>query len=256
MTAVFDSYAAYYDLLYRDKNYSAEANFVDELLAKHGVPDRGTLLELGCGTGKHAAELARKGYGIHGLDVSVSMVQAANDQKPSEIAQLLQFELGDVRTARIGRQFDAVISLFHVASYQVTNADLTAMFQTAAMHLKAGGVFLFDCWYGPGVLTDLPVTRVKRMSGATANVLRIAEPVMHPNENIVDVNYTVQVQQRGEDHVSEIHETHRMRYLFTPELEWILERAGLQMVESVDWLTGTPIGLKSWTATFVAVKLA
>ncbi len=132
MTAVFDSYAAYYDLLYGDKNYSAEANFVDDLLAKHGVPDRGTLLELGCGTGKHAAELARKGYGIHGLDVSVSMVQAANDQKPSEFAQLLQFELGDVRTARIGRQFDAVISLFHVASYQVTNADLTAMFQTGS----------------------------------------------------------------------------------------------------------------------------
>ena len=51
---------------------------------------------------------------------------------------------------------------------------------TAAKHLKPNGVFIFDFWYGPGVLTDPPVVRLKRLENEEIEVLRIAEPVMHP----------------------------------------------------------------------------
>jgi len=254
MSTVFDVYAAYYDLLYQDKDYKAETNFVHDLLAKHGVPARGELLELGCGTGKHAEAFARLGYRLHGVDMSPAMVAAANARKPADIADQLEFALGDVRDVLVGKSFDAVISLFHVASYQTTNADLSAMFQTASEHLNTGGVFLFDCWYGPAVLTDRPVVRVKRMSNEAVEVLRIAEPEMYPNENIVDVNYTVHVKQKGEERVSELREKHRMRYLFAPEVELLLEQAGMRMVERMEWLTGKSTSFDSWAATFVAVK--
>src|SRR3546814_3756666 len=45
----------------------------------------------------------------------------------------------DVRTARFDRTFDAVVSLFHVMSYQVTNSDLIETIRTASSHLAAGG---------------------------------------------------------------------------------------------------------------------
>jgi len=170
MSQVFDAYAAYYDLLYQDKDYQTEADFVHALLAKHGVPAGGQILELGCGTGKHAECFARMGYTLHGVDMSPAMVDVANARKPADVAAKLEFAVGDVRDVWVAKQFDAVISLFHVASYQTTNADLLAMFKTAATHLKPGGVFLFDCWYGPAVLSDRPVMRVKRMQNDAVEV--------------------------------------------------------------------------------------
>jgi len=253
MTMVFDAYATYYDLLYRDKDYEGEANFVQNLLSKHGVHS-GRILELGCGTGKHAALLAGMGYSVHGVDMSPAMVEAANARTPPQLTHQLKFEVGDVRTARVGGQFDAVISLFHVASYQTTNDDLLAMFQTAAAHLKSGGIFLFDCWYGPAVLTDRPAVRVKRMENEMVTVMRIAEPVVHPNENVVDVNYSVLVTNRSENQTVEIKEVHRMRYLFAPEIKTILASSGFAPIAMVEWMTGRDLGFNTWSATVVAVR--
>lgn len=253
MTKVFDAYAAYYDLLYKDKDYAGESEFVRNLLTQHGVTS-GSILELGCGTGQHAQHFARMDYAVHGVDISHGMVQLANARKPSELINKLVFEVGDVRSIRIGRQFDAVISLFHVASYQITNDDLAAMFETAAAHLKPGGAFLFDCWYGPAVLTDRPAVRVKRMQGDGFDVLRIAEPVMHPNENVVDVNYTVQITKHAGNYVENIHETHQMRYLFKPELEVMLSSVGLKMQRAQEWMSGKNLNSDTWQATFLSQR--
>ena len=117
MTEVFDAYAAYYDLLYRDKDYPAEARYVQSLLRRHGVSDGAgntTILELGCGTGKHAEQLGQLGFSIHGLDSSPSMVERARKRTASQLASRLQFDVGDARSTRLNRTFDAAISLFHV----------------------------------------------------------------------------------------------------------------------------------------------
>jgi SAM-dependent methyltransferase len=253
MSRVFDAYAAYYDLLYKDKDYVGEAQFIRDLLSKHGVGS-GNILELGCGTGKHAEHLVRLGYGVHGVDMSPAMVDSANARKPAEFCDRLTFEVGDARTVKVAGEFNAVVSLFHVASYQTRNDDISAMFWTAASHLKVGGLFIFDCWYGPAVLTDRPTVRVKRIEGDTFDVLRIAEPAMHPNENVVDVNYTVQVTRKPDGQVSQFQETHRMRYLFAPEILLYLELSGMRQVSMVEWLTGAEAGFETWGVTFVAEK--
>lgn len=254
MTRVFDAYAAYYDLFYKDKDYAAESEYVRKLLAQHGVSG-GEILELGCGTGQHAHHFARVGFTVRGVDISTRMVELADARKPSELADRLDFRVGDVRSVRLEKLFDAVISLFHVVSYQITNSDLAAMFKTAGIHLKPGGIFLFDCWYGPAVLADPPVVRVKRMKSERDQVLRIAEPQMFPNDNRVDVHYTVQVS-RGAGAIPEcIEETHQMRYLFRPELAALLSASGLALLEANEWMSGKPLGFDTWLATLVAVKL-
>lgn len=63
--SVFDAYARYYDLLYREKDYAGEAAFVDQQLRKNGCAGS-AMLELGCGTGRHAIELARLGWSLTG----------------------------------------------------------------------------------------------------------------------------------------------------------------------------------------------
>jgi len=86
-----------------------------------------------------------------------------------------------------------VIALFHVMSYQPRNADLRDAFATASAHLKRGGIFIFDYWYGPAVLTNLPTVRVKRVENGDIGVLRLSEPSIKVNENIVDINYLIRL---------------------------------------------------------------
>ena len=250
---IFNAYAAYYDLLYSDKDYPAEAAYVRSLLSRHRI-NTGKLLDLGCGTGRHAEQFARRGYSVHGIDSSEAMIDIAIKKTPSELAKQLTFDVGDLRTARLGSQFDAVLALFQVASYQSTNEDLAEMFATASAHLKDDGVFVFDFWYGPAVLTERPAVRVKRLEDAHLRITRIAEPTLRPNLNLVDVRYTVFVTEQANGAQFELEETHRMRYLFLPELELFLRSAGLRVLNAERWLSGE-LGESTWSGVITAGKI-
>lgn len=252
--SVFGVYARYYDLIYRDKDYRQEADFVRALLERL-APGCRTILELGCGTGGHAEHLARAGLEIHGVDISADMLQLASARYARlspELRSRLLLSQGDVRSVDLGRTYDAVISLFHVMSYQTTNQDLLDAFATARRHLKPGGLLVFDCWYGPAVLSDPPAVRVKRWEDNGIRVLRIAEPVMFPNDNTVDVNYQILVDEISGNQTVQINETHRMRYLFRPEIELMLASAGLGLEECREFGTGRSPGFGSWSVCFVA----
>lgn len=243
--SVFGAYSHYYNLLYQDKDYHGETDYVHGLIRKYH-PTTQNILDLGCGTGRHDILLAEKGYRITGVDFSDDMLAVARSASST-----LTFHQGDIRTIRLGEKFDAVISLFHVMSYQTTNDDLASSFATVREHLNPGGVFIFDCWYGPAVLSEPPVIRIKRLEDEKISVLRIAEPVMHPNENLVDVNYHVIVRVKTEGKDQDLRETHRMRYLFRPELDFFLRDAGLRIVDEFEWITNKPPGLNTWGVCFV-----
>ncbi len=254
--SVFQAYAKYYDLLYQDKDYKAESEFIQHLITTY-APTAQRLLELGSGTGRHAQYLAEQGYAVTGLERSEDMLASCRQRQvaqPQDIAQRLEFLQGDLRHVRLDREFDCILSLFHVISYQTTNADLEAAFKTVSLHLKPGGIFLFDVWYGPAVLHDKPQVRVKRLRSGNCLVTRIAEPVLHPNDNVVDVNYQILVQDLDQQSYQELCEQHQMRYLFKPELEWLLEQAGMALLSLGEWMSDRPAGLDTWGVYLVAVK--
>jgi SAM-dependent methyltransferase len=253
--SVFGNYARYYDLLYRDKDYVGEAKFIHQLIQTY-APNTQNILELGCGTLNHAVLLAKEGYQIHGVDFSLSMLEKASDrleQLPTDLASKLRFTQGDIRLCRLNETFDVVVSLFHVISYQTTNEDLLAAFVTAKEHLKPGGIFIFDVWYGPAVLTERPAVRVKRLEDEEIVVTRIAEPVMHPNENLVDVNYQVFIRDKSSNAVEELQETHQMRYLFKPEIELLLSQVQIQVIACCEWLTNENASFDTWGVYFIGV---
>lgn len=251
--SVFGNYARYYDLLYKDKDYTGEADYVHTLLQKYGKSPK-SILELGCGTGIHASLLAKKGYTVTGVDTSKQMLDSANARVAKLKLKHVFFKQGDIRNVRLHQEFDAVISLFHVFSYQTTNEDLIATIRTAKQHLKRGGLLIFDCWYGPGVLTDPPAVRVKRLQDRNIKVVRIAEPVVFPNINVVNVNYTILIKDKTTGKAEEIRETHKMRYLFKPEIEVLLESSTLKLVFSKEWLKDKAPGFHSWAAVFGGKK--
>lgn len=252
--SVFAAYSRYYDLLYRDKDYSGEARYVAELIRKHAAGAK-NVIEIGCGTGGHALELASLGLRVHGVDRSAGMLEAAEaklDTIEPETRARMRFTQGDARSVRLGEKANAVISLFHVMSYQASNSDLTASFTTVREHLAPDGIFIFDCWYGPAVLVERPSVTIKRLEDVAVSITRIAEPTLNSAQNLVDVNYTVLVYDRKSATVETLRETHRMRYLFRPEIELLLAANGMSLVTAYEWMTDRPPGEHSWAACFVA----
>jgi SAM-dependent methyltransferase len=210
-----------------------------------------SILDLGCGTGTHAYLLSKKGYSVIGVDRSKKMIKIAKTHEKEQT----EFFVGNITTINLEKQFDVIVSLFHVISYITKNEDLEAFFKNIAKHLKNEGLLIFDCWYGPAVLTDRPATRIKRLEDEKIIVTRIAEPVIRPNENSVDVRYEVMIENKTDNHSEKICETHPMRYFFKPEMELFFERYGFELLRDEEWMTGKPLGFDTWGACWVVKKV-
>lgn len=247
---VFQDYAYYYNAFYKDKDYALEAGQVDQLIKKYGNNIQ-RIINYGCGTGKHDLELAKLGYSCTGIDLSETMIEVAM-QNSKEIENQIDFSVADIRTYEPSKKYDAVISLFHVMSYQNSNEDILGAFQSARKALDKGGLFLFDAWYGPGVLSDKPVVRAKEVEDDQYELIRIARPVMHDKTNVVDVCYEVLVIDKKTNVTKTINEVHSMRYFFRPEIELLLKQAGFELIENLDCNTLSETDFNSWTSYFVA----
>jgi SAM-dependent methyltransferase len=250
---VFGNYAQYYDLLYQDKNYAQEAEFIIQLLKTH-APEAENLLELGSGTGRHAEYLLKAGYHVHGIERSTHMLNLCKERLTrlgSDYHTAFQVTTGDIADIALGKTFDVVLALFHVISYQVSNAALTATFSRVKQHLKPGGVFIFDTWYGPAVLQELPTPRLKRVENQDYEIIRFANPTLYPNENRVDVNYEIFAREKASQRVESFQELHAMRYLFMPELDLIASHFELQIVAAQEWMTHQNLSQGTWNAYFV-----
>jgi SAM-dependent methyltransferase len=253
----FAHYARYYDLLYDGKDYTAESRFVHDRLCALGA-QAGDLLELGSGTGKHAMVFAELGWKVTGIDLSANMVAQARQRAaktPRGVFRKPTFRVGNMVNLRLGRGYDAVVSLFHVIGYQTSNLALSASIKTAADHLKPDGLFFFDFWFGPAVLTEKPSVRIKRFSDKAIDVTRISEPVLDVNQNIVSINFDVFVEDKRTHVVNRISENHRMRYFFVPELERFLTLQGLEIVAQGKWMNVDPMDSQSWYGWIAAKKV-
>lgn len=245
---LFSAYSRYYDLLYRDKDYIGEVDYVQKLLVRNGIT-KGDLLEFGSGTGRHGRLLAERGYTLLGIELSPDMVAKADQTDGFKCQQ------GDICSIHLDQTYDAVLSLFHVVSYMTSNANVNAVLARASEHLKHGGLFIFDVWYSPAVYEQRPVVRVKRMLDDLVEITRIAEPVLYPNENRVDVNYTIYARDLLSGEIQSLSETHPMRHFCLPEIDLLAKLNGFERISAEEFLTGKPLGGDTWGACITLKKI-
>jgi SAM-dependent methyltransferase len=250
---LFQKYAAVYDLLYHDKDYGAEAAYVAKII-RDGSPRASTILELGSGTGRHGRILASLGFDVLGIDRSEAMVACASPVGHSESGGTFRSQVGDIRALRLGREFDAVIALFHVVSYQTSDQDLKQLFSTAAMHLASGGIFVFDVWHGPAVLAQRPSVRVKFASNDEYEIKRTARPVMDEASRTVKIAFDVACTDLRSGERFEIAEEHVMRYLYPAEIEGFAMEAGFRLVHSEEYLSGANPSPSTWGVAYILQK--
>ncbi|PLY08715.1 MAG: SAM-dependent methyltransferase [Arcobacter sp.] len=249
MSQFGDLYSQYYDLLYSDKDYEKEVDYVEDLI-KSNFPQAKTILDMGCGTGKHAELFCNKGYTIHGIDLSEDMLKVAKKRAQGK-RDRLTFSQSKIQDLNLNKKFDVIISLFHVMSYQNSNEEVTKAFEVAKNHLNTNGIFIFDFWYGPAVLTDLPTTRIKRLENENINVTRIAEPTLECQKNLVNVSYNIFIENKLSKNIIQKNELHKIRYFFDTELELVIEKTGFKVLNRYEWLSKNKINFKSWNGVWI-----
>jgi SAM-dependent methyltransferase len=145
----FDGHAPAYDENIFTRNSPAEVSFlVQELDLKPGA----AILDVGCGTGRHAVELARRGFRVTGVDISAGMLAGARKKADAAGVQVAWFQ-ADATHFVSAELFDAVICLCEGAFGLLSGADdalgqPAAILRTVAAAMKPGVKCLFTVLNG------------------------------------------------------------------------------------------------------------
>jgi trans-aconitate methyltransferase len=232
---VGDIYDAIYDG--RGKDYRSESSVV----AKHirtRCPAADSILDVGCGTGGHLKYFTLEFHEAEGIDRAEGMLAVARRQLPG-----CPLRIGDMRSFRLGRRFDAIVSLFSAVGNLVGQTELDATLATFAHHLVPGGVAVIEPWWFPENFTPNHVggsvtTADNRTVARVSHTVRESQAASR-----MDVHYVVAEPARGIRH---FFDSHVMALYHREQYEAAFARADF----SVEYVSGEYGG----NGLFVGVK--
>jgi SAM-dependent methyltransferase len=136
----YTEYAWAFDLII-DRPVRKECAAIAGWLVERGVLPGASLLDAGCGTGRYAVELGRRGYVVSGVDQSPDLIEVAR-HSVADVRGSISFEVGDM-LAVPGNRNDAVLCR-GVLNDLVDDAERAAAFDAFASALRPGGVLILD----------------------------------------------------------------------------------------------------------------
>ena len=221
---IYSDLAPWFHLLTHPSDYEEEAGFIVSVVDAVADGPASTLLELGSGGGNNASHLKRR-FTCTLTDLSPEMLALSSSLNPE--CEHIQ---GDMRTLRLGRTFDAVL-VHDAVMYMTTEDDLRAAIETAAAHVRPGGVAVFT----PDTTVELfePRTNHGGHDGEDGRRLRYLEWVRDdvPEDTTYQVDFVVVLREPGET-TQVVNELHTFGVF--PESTWqrLIVDAGLELLES------------------------
>jgi SAM-dependent methyltransferase len=207
----------YYDSLYAFKDYGDAASQLRKLVAKEN-PRAQSLLDVGCGTGKHLENL-RDHFSVEGLDLNPDLLAVARARNPD-----VPLHQGDMTTFDLGRRFDVITCLFSSIGYVKTVGKMRDAVRRFAEHLEPGGILVMEPWLSPEQYW------VGHIASNYVNEpdLRIAWMYVQQrrgNVSVFDIHYMVATPEG----VHEFTEVHEMGLFTREEYEDAFRAAGLSV---------------------------
>ena len=135
---LYKKYAQYYDRIYEKMDLKKEVNFIKWAFERHNKSGENKLLDVACGTGRHAAKLADN-FKIRGVDINQDMLEIAREKLPD-----VEFIYGDMKNLSLNQKFDIVICMFSAMNYNISLEELNDTLNNFYEHLNVGGVLIFD----------------------------------------------------------------------------------------------------------------
>lgn len=136
----FEEMAPFYDGFTSHHDYEGWFAKLLPPMEKRGLPERGRLLDIGCGTGKSFLPMLARGWEVIACDLSESMVREARAKVGPEV----RVEVADMRSLPRFGEFDLVWALDDAVNYLDDVAELEASLRGMAANLAPGGLLAFD----------------------------------------------------------------------------------------------------------------
>jgi len=253
MSNLFGEYAKVYDLLYHDKVYAEEAAFISRLLHRClGKPVAQTeLLDIACGTGRHAQEWARMGYRVEGSDLSAEMVAVARERAEALGLPITFHNESFQSCGRIGRKYDAVVAMFSAIDYLASYSELSRTLANIRGLLKQDGLFIFDFWNGNAVLKDYSPVRTKRVELGGDVLVRVSNTSLDALAQTATVKFDFKLSRQGAE-IQEFSEVHVIRYFFPQEMADLLAANDFEVIHRCAFLReDDPLAADEWNVSYV-----
>ena len=239
-------YSQYYDLLYEDKDYKNEVDYVSKRLGHDGVLKNLTLLDLGCGTGIHTREFSKRGLTCMGIDISEGMIEVAALQ--SEDLDSATYKVGDISDYHLSKNFNYIVSLFHVFSYLTSQEQVEGFFKSSSIHMQKDAILLFDYWNMDAVKIDPPIKREKNVENNNIKVNRQAIPRIDIDTNIVEINFNIEIYEKAVSKNHTFKEKHLMRFYSQSEIDFVATKYGFELIKHTKWLSDDAPSSDDWYA--------
>ncbi len=134
----YQDFSEFYDLLMRDVDYAARAEYLLSLFEKHGSRPA-SLLDIACGSGSLALEMLKRGVDTVGVDASEAMLAKAAAKAP-EALWLCQ----DMRQMDLYGTVDGAVCVLDSINHLCRTEDVAQVFRRARLFVEPGGLFIFD----------------------------------------------------------------------------------------------------------------
>ncbi len=210
---------------HRGKDYRAEADQLREVFLKEGSV--ASVLNLGCGTGRHMELLAAAGYDVVGVERSPDLVARARVRLAGFPSRAAVIE-ADLFELTMDRTFDAVVMMFSMLGHQVTNHRVRSTLDALRRQVCPGGLVVFDVLDAAQVLAAPPVNGVLSFASGDREVLIAHSTVVNAAAQVVELRLRTWELPGG----GPAEENHTIRYFAQRELALVLQVAGLELVGS------------------------
>lgn len=141
----------YYHILYKERDLTEAANFIQNIIHFLEIKDRTKVLDLACGKGRHSVILNQLNLDVLGVDLSENSICEAKKYEN----ETLNFKVHDMRNPLDGFQFECVFNLFTSLGYFDSNEENIKMFQSIDSYTQKGGYFIIDFMNSEKVIQTL-----------------------------------------------------------------------------------------------------
>ncbi len=142
---IYDLVAPIYDHVNEEIDYSKWADFIEDAVKRFGIPKTKLVLDLACGTGSMTIELAKRGYDMIGVDLSVEMLNVARARAYDEdISASILWLCQDMTEFELYGTVDLVVCCLDSINHLTSNKDLEKCFALVKNYLDPNGIFVFD----------------------------------------------------------------------------------------------------------------
>ena len=184
----------YYHILYKSRNKNEASDFIQAIISTLSLKSNNSVLDLGCGNGRHSISLSNYFKLVHGIDISSENISLANENKKEN----LKFFISDMRNFDTNTKYEYIFNLFTSFGYFKKNEDNIKVLKSCHHHLNKNGLLFVDFLNSEQIKRTISgLKETKNINGIRFNIYKeIVDDYVVKNIEIKDGEATYNFQEK------------------------------------------------------------